>query len=156
MEENCVQSVKFSCSVMSTLCHPMDGSTPGLPVNHRLLEFTQTHVHLVNDAISHLILCHPLCLPPSVFPNIRAFSNESVLRIRWPKYWNFSFSISPSNEYLGLIPLDGLAGSPCCPGDSQESSPKPQFKNINFLVLSFLYSPTFTSIHDYWKNHNLD
>ena len=79
----------------------MNRSTPGLPVHHQLWEFTQTHVHWVSDAIYHLILCCPLLLLPSVFPSIRVFSNESSLRIRWPKYW--SFSISPSNEYSGLI-----------------------------------------------------
>ena len=102
---------------------------------------------------SHLILCRPLLLLPSIFPSIRDFTNESALRIRWPKYWSFSFNISPSNEHPGLIPfrmdwLDLLA--------VQESSPTPQFKSINSLVLSFLYSPTLTSIHDYWKNHSLD
>ena len=80
----------------------MDCSTPGFPVHHQLLEPTQTHVHRVSDA-NHLILCRPLRLPPSIFPSIRVFSNESVFRIRWPKYWSFSFSISPSNEYSGLI-----------------------------------------------------
>ena len=103
---------------------------------------------------NHLIFCHPLLLPPSIFPSIRVFSKESVPLIRWPKYWNFSFSISPSNEYSGLNFLqDGLVGSPCSPRDSQESSPAPQFKSINSLALSFLYSPTLTSIHDYLKNH---
>ena len=105
----------------------------------------------------HLILCHPLLLLPSVFPSIRVFSSESVLLIRWTKYWSFSFSVSPSNEYSGLIFFkDKLVGSPCCPRDSQESSPTPQFKSINSSVLSFLYSPTLTTIHDYWKNHSFD
>ena len=81
---------------------PMDCSTPGLPIHCQLLEFTQTHVHWVSNA-NHLILCCPLLLPPSVFPSIMVFSNELVLLIRWPKYWSFSFSISPSNEYSGLI-----------------------------------------------------
>ena len=85
-------SVTQSCP---TLCYPMDCSTPCFPVHHQLPEFTQTYVQL--------ILCHPLLLPPSIFPSIRVFSNESVLPIRWPKYWNFSFNISPSNEYSGLI-----------------------------------------------------
>ena len=87
-----------------TLCGPMDCSTPGLPVHHQLPELTQTHVHQIGDAIqpSHL-LCRPLLLLPSIFLSIRVFSNESVLCIRWPKYWSFSFSISPSNEYSGLI-----------------------------------------------------
>ena len=90
---------------------------------------------------NHLILCHPLFLP-SIFPSIRVFSNESVLCIRWPKYWSFSFNISPSNEYSGLISfrmawLDLLAVQ-----DSQESSPAPQFESISSSVLSLLYSPT--------------
>ena len=81
----------------------MDGSTLSFPVPHHLPEFAQVHVHWIDDAIHHLILCHPLLLPPSIFPNIRVFSNESVLPIRWPKYWSFSFMISPSNEYSGLL-----------------------------------------------------
>ena len=81
----------------------MDCSTPGLPVHHQLPEFTQTHVHWVGDVIQPSILCCPLLLLPSIFPSIRVFSNELVLCIRWPKYWSFSFSISPSNEYSGLI-----------------------------------------------------
>ena len=103
----------------------------------------------------HLILCHPLLLLPSIFPSIRVFSNESVLRIRWPKYWSFSFSISPSNEYWGLISFR-MDWSPCSPRDSQESSPAPQFRSINSSTLNFLYSPTLTFIHDHWKNHSLD
>ena len=103
---------------------------------------------------NHLILYPPLLLQPSVFPSIRIFPNESVLPIRWPKYWSFSFSISPSSEYS--FRMDGLVGSPCSPKDSHESSPTPQFKSINSLVLSFLYGPTLTSIHDYWKNYSFD
>ena len=86
-----------------TLCDPVDCSTPGLPVHHQLPELTQTHVHSVGDAPNHLILCRPLLLSPSVFPSIRVFCNELVLHIRWPKYWSFHFSISPSIEYSGLI-----------------------------------------------------
>ena len=86
-----------------TLCNPMNHSTPGLPVHHQLLEFTQAHVHWVVMPSNHLILCCPLLLLPSIFPNIRVFSNESAFHIRWPQYWNFSFSISPSNEHPGLI-----------------------------------------------------
>ena len=100
---------------------------------------------------NHLILCHSLLLPPSIFPSLRVFAIELVLCIRWPKYWSFSFSVSPSNEYLGL---DGLVGSPCNPRDSQESSSTPQFKSINSSTLSFLYSPILMSIHDFWKNHS--
>ena len=104
----------------------------------------------------YLILCHPILILPSIFPSIRVFSNESVLHIRWPKYWSFSFSISLSKEIPGLISfrmdwLDLLAvqGTP-------ESSPTPQFKSINSLVLSLLHSPTLTSIHNHRKNHSLD
>ena len=101
---------------------------------------------------NHLILCRPLLLLPSIFPSIRVFSNESALPIRWPKYWSFSFSFSPSNEYSGLISfrmdwLDLLA-------DDQESSPTPQFKSTNFSALSFLHSPILTSMHNHWKNHS--
>ena len=102
---------------------------------------------------NHLILCHPLLLLPSIFPGIRVFSTESVLPIRWPKYWSFSFSIIPSSENSGLISLGWTLGFPCYPRDSQESSPTPQFKSINSSALRFLYSPTLTSIHDHWKNH---
>ena len=80
----------------------MNRSKPGLPVHHHLPEFTQTHVHRVRDAIQHLILGRPLLLPP-ISPSIRVFSNESALRMRWPKYWSFSFSIIPSKEIPGLI-----------------------------------------------------
>ena len=107
---------------------------------------------------SHLILCCPLLLSPSTPPSIRVFSNESTLHIRWPKYWSFSFSISPSNEHPGLISfrMDWLVGSPCSPRDSQESCPTSQFKSINFSELSFLCCPTLASIHDHWRNHSLD
>ena len=96
---------KFSsvAQLCLTLHDPMDGSTLGFPVHHQLPERTQTHVHRVSDAIqpSHPLLS--LLLLPSILPSIRVFSNESVLHIRWPKYWSFSFNISPSNEYSGLI-----------------------------------------------------
>ena len=96
-------SVPFSHSVMSTLCNSMDCRIPDLPVCQQLLEFTQTHVHWLGDAIQP---SHPLSSPSSPTFNLsqhQGFSSESVVCIRWPKYWNFSFSISPSNEYLGLI-----------------------------------------------------
>ena len=85
------------------LCNSMNCSTPGLPVQHQLAELAQTHVYQVHDAINHLILCHPFLLLPSIIPSIRVFSNESVFCIRWPEYWSFSFSISLSNKYSGLI-----------------------------------------------------
>ena len=101
---------------------------------------------------NHLILCHPLLLLPSIFPSIRVSSNESALHIRWPKYWSFSLNINPSNEHPGLISfrmdwMDLLAVQ-----GTQESSPTPQFKSINFSALSFLYGPTLTSIQDYGEN----
>ena len=95
-----LNSVQFSsvAQLRLTLCDPMNRSTPGLSVHHHLLEFTQTHVHRVLMPSSHLILCHPLLLLPTIPPSIRVFSNESTLRMRWPKYWSFSFSIIPSWE----------------------------------------------------------
>ena len=86
-----------------SLCDPMNRSMPDLPVHHQLPEFIQTHVHVSVMPSSHLILYHPLLLLPSIFPNIRVFSNETALCIKWPKHWILSFSISPSNEYSGLI-----------------------------------------------------
>ena len=85
------------------LCDPMEWSTPGFPVLHYLQEFAQTHVHRVGDTIHCLILCHPLLLLPSIFPSFRVFSNELAFYIRWPEHWSFSFSISASSEYSGLI-----------------------------------------------------
>ena len=138
-----------------TLCDPMNCSMPGLPVYHQLLEFTQTHVHRVGDAIQPSL---PLSSPPppaSIFPSIRVFSNESVLHIRWPKYWSFSFNISPFNEHPGLIFRmdwsDLLAVQGTLKSLLQHHSSK-----ASILVLSFLYSPTLTSIHDQWKNHSFD
>ena len=134
----------------------MDCNTSGFPVLHQLLEFTQTQVHQVGDAIQP---SHPLSSPSPPAFNLsynQGLFNELVLCIRWPKYWSFSFSISPFNEYTGLISfrmdwLDLLAVQV-----TQESSPTPQFKSINSSVLSFLYSPNLTSIHDNWKNHCFD
>ena len=150
------------CSVYKsclTLCDPMDCSTPGFIVLHCLPEFAQSHVIESVMPSNHLIICYPLLLPPSIFPSIRVFSSESALRIRWQKYWSFSFSIDPSSEYSGFISLKidlKEISSPCCPRDSQESSPAPQFESINSSVLSLLYGPTLTFIHDYWKNHSFD
>ena len=144
-------SVTQSCL---TVCDPMNYSTSGLPVQHQLPEFNES-IELVMPS-SHLILYHPLLLLPSIFPSTRIYSNESFLHIRWPKYWSFSFNISPSNEYLGLISfrmgwLDLLAVQ-----GTLKSSPTPQFKSINSLALSFVYFQTLTSIHDYWKSHSFD
>ena len=105
---------------------------------------------------NHLILCHPLLLLTSIFLSIRVFSNEFILCIRWPKYWSFICSISPFNEYSGQISLSMNWLDLLAVQGSQESSPTPQFKSINSSVLSFLHSPTLTSIHDHWKKHSLD
>ena len=148
--------VQFSCSIMSDslrphgLQHarlPCPSPTPGACSNSCPLS------QWCHPTISSSVI--PFLLLPPIFPSIRVFSNESVLRIRWPKYWCFSFSISPSKEYSVLISfrIDWLG---LLPRDSQESSPKPQFKSINSSVLGFLYGPTLTSIHDYWKNHSFD
>ena len=118
-------SVQFSCSVVSDW-DPIDYSTPGLPVCHQLPEFTQTHVHWVGDAIQP---SYPLSFPSPPALNLsqhQGLLNQSVPHIRWPKYWNFSFSISPSNKYSGFISF-----RTDCPRDSQECSPAPQFESIN-------------------------
>ena len=138
--------IQFSGSVMS------DSVTSRTAARQASLFITSSRRSLKLMSIelvmpsSHLTLCHPLLLPPSIFPSIRVFSNELVICIRWPKYWSFSFSISPSNEHPGLISfrmdwLDLLAVQ-----GTLESSPTPQFKSINSLGLSFLYSPTLTSV----------
>ena len=147
----------YCCSVAKLcpiLCYPMDYSMPSSSVLHYLRSLLRSMSIESMMLSNHLILCHPLLLLPSIFPSIRGFSNESALRIRWPKYW--SFSISPSNEYSGLNSfrmdwLDLLAVQ-----GTLNNLLQPQFKSINSLVLSFLYSPTLTSIHDYWKTHSFD
>ena len=155
-------SVQFGSVAQSclTLCNPMNCSTSGLPVYHQLPEFTQTHVHQVGDAIqlSHLLSSlSPSAPNPSQHQS--PFPMSQLFAWGWPKYWSFSFSISPSKEHPGLISfrirLKGLVGSPCSPRDTQESSPTWQFKSINSSVLSFLHSSTLTSIHDHWKNQTL-
>ena len=154
-------SVQFSSvtQLYLTLCDSMDRSTPGLPVHHPVHHHSRSLLKLMSiESVmpsNHLILCRPLLLLLSIFPSIRVLSNESVLCIRWPKYWSFSFSLS--NEYSGLISFridwfDLFAVQ----GTLRNLFQKPQFKSINSSVLSFLYSPTFIPIHDYWKNHSLD
>ena len=142
----------FCCSVTRScliLCDPMDCSMPGLPVLHYARSLLKLmSIELVVPS-NHLILCHSL-LPPSVFPSIRVFPNDLALHIRWPKYWSFRFSISPSSEYSGLISfrIDGF-DLLTCPRKSQESSPAPQLERIISLALRLLYGPTLKSIHDY-------
>ena len=145
--------LSFSCSVVSDSFHAR-----GLQQARLLCPSPSPRVcSMSTESVmpsSHLLPCCCLLLLPSIFPSIRIFSNESALCIRWPKHWSFSFSSSPSNEYSGLISfrIDWFAS----PRDSQESSPTPQFKSINSPELSFLYSPTLTSIHDHWKNHSFE
>ena len=122
-------------------------------ISHSLLKLMSIDLVMPSN---HLILCRLLLLLPSIFPSIRVFSNESALHIRWPKYWSFSFSTSPSNEYSGLISFridwfDLLEVQ-----GTQESSPTPQFKSINSSEISFPHGPALTSIHDYWKSHRFD
>ena len=148
-------SVQFSSVAQPclTLCDPMNLSTPGLPVHHQLQEFTQTLLHQVGDAIPP---SQPLLSPytpassPSQHQSIFLCVNSSheVARVLEFQLQHQSFQRNPRTNIL----QDGLVGSPCSPKDSQESSPTPQFKSINSSVLSLLHSPTFTSIHDHWKN----
>ena len=149
-------SVQFSYSVKFHSLGRHERSTPGLPVHHQLLEFTQTHVHQVGDAIKHLILCHPVLLLPSIPPSISLFqrvnSSHEVAKVLEFQPQHHSLQRKPRADLL----QNGLVGSPCSPRDSQESSPTPQFKSINFSALSLLHSPGLTSIHDHRKNHSLD
>ena len=130
-------------------CDLMNFSMPDSSVFHywSLLRFMSIESVMPSN---HLILCHPLLLLPSIFPSIRVLSNESALRIRWPKYWSFSFSTSPSNEYSGLISfkIDWF--------DLLEVFSSTTIWKHQFLALNLLYWPTLTSIHDYWKNHSFD
>ena len=135
----------------------MNCSTPGLPVHHQLLEFTQTHVHWVIDAIqpSHPLLspsppAFNLCQHQGLFQWVS--SSHQVTKVLEFQLQHQSSQCIFRTDFL----QNGLVGSPCSPRDSQESSPTPQFKSINSSVLSFLYSLTLTSIHDYWKNHSFD
>ena len=151
----------FSCSIVSNSLRP-HGPMPGFPILHHLPELPQIHVHCVSDAIQP---CHPLSspTPPAfIFPSIRIFSNESALCIRWPKYWSFSFSIRPSNEYSGLISfridwfyllgVQGILKSLL----QYYSSKSSIIWHSTFLMVSHIKRWTLTSVHDYWKNHSFD
>ena len=105
---------------------------------------------------NHLILCHPLLLLPLIFPSIRVFFTELALQTRWPEYWSFSFHISPSNEYSGLISFRTDWFDLLVVQGTLESSPIPQFESINSSALNILYDSTLISVPDYWKNHTLD
>ena len=155
--ENDIRSDQISCSVMSNSLRPHESQhtrppcpspTPGVHPDSR------PSSQWCHPAISSSVVPFSSC-PQSL--SASGSSNESTLHMKWPKCWSFSFSISPSKEHPGLIffRMD-LVGSPCSPRDSQESSPTSQFKSINSSALSFLHSPTLTSIHDCWKNHTCD
>ena len=151
-------SVQFSSVTQSclTLCDPMNCSTPGLPVHHQLPEFTQTHAHQVGHAIKP---SHPLSSPSPpapIPPSIRVFSNESILRMRCPKYWSFSFSIVPSKKSQGWSPSEWTGWI-----SLQSKGLSRVFSNTTVQKHQFFGTQpssqsTLTSIHDYWKNHSLD
>ena len=157
--KRCSKSVQFSSVIQScsTLCDPMNHNMPGLPVYHQLPKFTKTHVHRISDTIQP---SHPLSSPSPPAFNLSQhqglFKWVSSLHqlAKAPEFLlqHQSLQWTPRTDF----PQDGLVGSPCSPRDSQESSPIPQSKSINSSALSFLYSPTLTSIHDHWKNHSLD
>ena len=153
-----ISSVQFSYSVMSVSATPWTAACQlSLSINSSQSLPKLMAIDSVMPS-NHLILFHPLLLPPSIFPSIRVFSNESILHIGWSKCWSFSFSISPSNEHTGLISfrmdwLDLLAVQGTLKCLLQHHSSKPSFLQYSTF---FLYSPTLTSIHDSWKNHSLD
>ena len=155
------RDVSFPFSSVQSLSHAQLFATPWTAARQASLSITNSQSLLKLMSIelvipsNHLILCRPLLLLPSIFPSIRVFSNESVLCIRWPKYWSFSFSISPSNEYSGLISfrmdwLDVLAVQGTLNSLLQHHSSKASI----LWCSAFFISPTLTSIHDYWKNHS--
>ena len=152
--KDCFSSVQFS---RVRLCDPMNSSMPGLPVHHQLPECTQAHVHRLSDAIQP---SHPLLSPSPPAPNPSQHqglfqwvnSLHEVANVLEFQLQHHSFQWTPKTDLL----QKGLVASSCSPRDSEESSPKPKFKSINSSVLSFLHSPTLTSIHDHRKNHSLD
>ena len=147
------RSIVQSCL---TICNPMDFSTPGLPVPHHQLKFVQVHAHCFSDAIqpSHPLI--PLLLLPSIFPSIRDFSNESPVHIRWPKYWNFTFSISPFQwlfridfpkiDWFDILAVQGTL----------RSLLQHHNKGINSLALHLLYDTARTILCDHWEDHSFD
>ena len=155
----------YQFSSVQSLSHVWLFTTPWTAAHEASLSITNSwsllklmSIELVMPS-NHLILCCPLLLLPLILPSIKVFSNESVLRIRWPASASKEFQLQhQSFQWIFRTDFlqDGLVGSHCSPRDSQESSPTPQFKSINSLALSFLYSPSLTSIYDYWKNHSFD
>ena len=146
--------------VVQSLTHVQPLVTPWIAAYQASLSFTISQSLLklmtIESVIpsNHLILCHPLLFQPSIFPSVRIFSNKQALHIKWWKYWSFSFSISPSNEYSGLISfrIDLLA----IQGTLKSLLQVPLFEIIRSSSLSLLYDLTLTSIHDYWKKHSFD
>ena len=146
---NQFSSIAQSCL---TLCDPMDCNTPGLPVHHQLPKLAQTHVYWIGDAIQP---SHPL--PSPSLPTFNLSQHQGLFQWVSSLYQVANVLVSASASVLPMNIQDWFPlGNPCSPRDSQESSPAPQFKSINSLALSFLYSPTLTFIHDYWKNHSFD
>ena len=146
----------FSHQVMSNSVTPWTAAhqaSLSLTISQGLPKFMSIELVMSSNL---LILCHPLLLLPSILPIIRVFSNESVLHTRWPKDWSFNFSISPSNEYSGLISFRMDWFDLLAVPRTLKSLLQHQFESINSSVLSLLYGPTLTSIHDYWKNHSFD
>ena len=149
--------------VVQSLSHVRLFPTPWTAARQASLSFTNSlsllRLMFIESVMpsNHLILCRPLLLPPSVFPSIRVFSNESVHSHQVARLLEFQLQHKSFQWIFRTDRLqDGLVGSPCSPRDSQESSPTSQFKRANSLVLSFFYSPTLTSINDHWKNHSFD
>ena len=150
----CLSMFQFSSVAQSypALCDPMNCSMPGLRVHHQLQSLLKLMFIVSVMPSNHLVLCSPLLLLPSIIPSIRVFLNESVLHIRWPKYWSFSFSIHPSSEYSGLISFridwfDLLA---------VQGTLKSFLHHYSSKASVLLYGPALTSIHDYWKNQSFD
>ena len=159
----CVRSELSTQIVVQLLSCAWHFAIPWTAAHETFLSFTVSQsllkfVFIESVMLScHLILPHPLLFLPSIFPSLRVFSSESVLHTRWPKYWSFSFG---PQSFQWIFRTDflynWLVWCPCCPRDSRESSPVPQFKSISSLALILLYGPTLTSVHDYWKNLSFD
>ena len=145
-------SVCVSCSVVFDTLRPRALQHTRLPICRSLLKLMSIESVMPSN---HLILCHPLLLLPSIFPSIRVFSNKSVLRIRWPKYWSFSFSVSPSNEYSGLISFRIDWFDLAVQGTLKSLLQHHRSKASNLRHSAF-FIVQLTSIHDYWKNHSFD
>ena len=148
----CIIQFSSILQLCLTLCDPVYYSIADFPVHHQLLELLKLMSIKSVMPSNHLILCCPLLLLPSIFPSIRGFLNESLLHIMWPKYWSFSFSISISNKYSGLISIRiDLFDLFAVQETLWSLSPTPQFKSINSLALNLLYGTTVTCLHDYRK-----